>query len=171
MTWEYASPLSVVETITDIGGGNYRYEYSFTNLDISTIWDFNLYTTLNVQAVSSFSGYDRWTDLHFVSAEQYRDAFDPRVLDDDIIGAVATSYEYWAYGEEFGIQPNDIAKELTYLSTIYDPSPKYYAYITIETSEPDPYLLDRVSAVGQTIPEPATLLLICLGSLLIQGKK
>jgi hypothetical protein len=171
LTWEYDSPLNVVETITDIGGGNYRYEYSFTNVDTSTIWDFNLYTTFSVQPENTFDGYEKWESLHFVDVDQYGSTYDPRVLDDDIIGAVATSYEYWGWGEMFGIQPNNIAEGLTYLSHTYDPSPKYYSYVTIETSDPDPFSLDKVSAVGQTVPEPSSLVLLGLASLALRRRK
>ena len=170
LTWEYTSPLNVVETITDIGGGNYRYEYSFTNVDTSTIWDFHLYTTFNVQLENTFSGYEKW-EKWFITVAQYGDTYDPRVLDDDIIGGVSTAYEYWLWGETFGIQPNNIAEGFTYLSNIYDPSPKYYAYTTIETNGPGPYLQDKMSAVGTTVPEPCSCFLLLAGSMVLSRKR
>ena len=168
LTWEYSSPLSVVETITDIGGGNYRYEYSFKNIDTSTIWDFHLFTTFNVQLENTFSGYEKW-EKWFITVEQYG-TYDPRILDGDIIGGVSTAYEYWAFGEEFGIQPSNITEGLTYLSSIYEPSPKYYAYTTIETNGDIAYWQGVMSAVGQTVPEPCTLSLLALGALLVKRK-
>jgi len=167
LLWEYDSPLTIVETITDIGGGDYRYEYSFTNVDTSTIWDFHLYTTFNVQPENTFSGYEKWVEPQFVTVSRYRrynPLYDPQVLDAEIIGGVWTGYEYWGIaGEESGILPNDHAEGFSFTSNIYDLTPKYYSYITIETNGPEPYFQGMFSAVGTTVPEPASIAFLGLG--------
>lgn len=47
--WYYWSPLTVAENITDLGGGSYRYNYSFVNVDMSPIWNFGINTTFITQ--------------------------------------------------------------------------------------------------------------------------
>ena len=173
LVWEYDSPLTVVETITDIGGGDYRYEYSFTNVDTSTIWEFNLYTTFNVQPENTFSGYEKWESVRFHSIEQLVSQRDPQVLDAEILGTVWTGYEYWIpyFGEESGIQPDDYAGGFSFTSNVYDVSPKYYSYTTIGTNGPGPYFQGTFSAVGATVPEPCSLLLLSVGSMVLLRKR
>ena len=100
LTWEYDSPLTVMEEITDIGGGNYQYEYSFTNVDTSMIHHFIIYTEFIAQRQSYFDGLQRWVG-HFVTVggiypeyNSINPEYDPRILDEDITGGVWTGYEY-----------------------------------------------------------------------------
>ncbi len=172
LTWEYDSPLNVYEEITDIGGGNYRYEYSFENVDTSIIHSFIIYTEFIAQGQSDFDGFQHWVG-HFVTVggiypgyDSINPEYDPRILDEDITGGVWTGYEYWE-GEEYGIQVNDFVSGFSFTSTTYDPLPKYYSYTTIETSGPDPYESGIVSAVGTTIPEPGTVFLFGAGVLIL----
>lgn len=173
IVWEYDSPLTIVETITEIESGTYLYEYSFENTDTSTIWDFVLYTTFNVQPVDTWDGYDVWVNPQFTTVQQLSSAYDPHILDDEIIGGIWTGYEYWTpvFGEEEGIQPNDEAAGFSYVANIFNATPKYYCYTTIETNGPGPYLQGNVSAVGQTIPEPATLVLFGWGFCVVRKLK
>ncbi len=171
LTWEYWSPLTVLEEITDIGGGNYQYEYSFTNIDTSVIWDFVVYTEFTASPQTGFDNLQYWVSPQFVPVDSYYEEYDPRILDQDIAGGVGTSYEHWQYGEEYGIQINDTVAGFAFTSTIYDPLSKYYRYTTIETSGPTPYLKGVVSAVGMTVPEPFTFSIMCLGGLIVLKRK
>ncbi len=166
IVWEYDSPLTIVEAITEIESDTYLYEYSFENTDTSTIWDFAIYTDFAVSDETMFTGYPLWVGPSSIQVEDVSPAYDPRNLDSSIAFAIYSSYEYWipVYGEESGIQPNDEVEGFSYISTIYDPSPKYYSYTTFETNGPGPYHQGTFSAVGQTTPEPCSLLLFAMGA-------
>ena len=134
--WYYDSPLTVYETITDIGGGDYSYEYSFENVD-STIWEFGIYTTFSTTGEDTFTGYPLWEGpWNSVVSDTYPD-YDARNLDPEIAYMTSTAYEYWNFGEDDGILFNDIAAGFTFISSIYDTSPKYYMYDTIESRQAD----------------------------------
>ena len=171
LDWEYDSPLTVNETITDIGGGDYRYEYSFENVDNSTIWNFLLYTEFETQDQSTFDGYDVWTTPNAYEAGSLPYYYDPSILDSDISYGMGSSYEYWFYGEEFGIQVNQIVTGFSFTSSIFNNAPKYYVYCTVASGRPIWNGTGEVAAVGTTVPEPITISLFGLGALALFKRK
>jgi hypothetical protein len=167
LNWEYDSPLTVTETITDIGGGDYKYEYSFENVDTSTIWNFLLYTEFVAQGQSTFDSYDVWTAPSAIEADSLPDYYDPSILDSDILYGLGSAYEYWSpqYGEDYGIQINQIATGFSFTSSVYNNTPKYYIYCTVASGRPSWNGTGNVAAVGTTVPEPMTISLFGLGAL------
>ena len=164
--------IGIHETITDIGGGDYRYEYSFENVDSSTIWGFGIYTTFDISGENTFAGYPAWVGPSNYSVDAIPTEYDARNLDLDITYLTNTSYEYWFHGEDDGIQINDIATGFTFISSVYDTSPKYYMYETIEYGWTDTNGTGKVAAVGTTTtPEPVTLSLLGIGSLILLGRR
>ena len=149
LDWYYDSPLTVVETITDIGGGDYSYEYSFENVD-STIWSFGIYTTFATTSEDTFTGYPLWAGPWSMPVSDIDPESNARNLDPEIAYLTATGYEYWNFGEDDGILFNDIAAGFTFISSVYDTSPKYYMYDTIESRQADGGT-GKVAAVGTTV--------------------
>lgn len=172
LQWEYDSKIAVTETITETEPGSYLYEYSAINNDTSVIWDFVLYTYFDSQPTTTFQGKENWMSPQSCEYLSHKDYYDPSALHPNITGGLWTSYEYWfpLFGEQAGIQVGESATIMSYITNVYDSSPKYYCYTTIQTNGPGPYLQGTVSAVGQTIPEPATLAFLGIGGLLIRLK-
>jgi hypothetical protein len=171
--WDHWSPLTVGETITDIGGGNYKYEYSFVNTDISPIIAFAVYLTFEAQQTTIFSTHPDWNRvLCFAPMNVVAPTLDARNLDPAIIGLVYidngrqyVTHTEWPY--ETAIKPGEYASGFSFIASVYDSSPKYYCY------ELFPYptgLGGKVAAVGLTVPEPASLLLLGLGGLALLRK-
>jgi hypothetical protein len=55
LAWDHTSQVSVVEGISDIGSGYYRYSYQIANNEAAGIWHFGIYTTFPILAVSPFA--------------------------------------------------------------------------------------------------------------------
>ena len=164
ISWMYPSPLTVVETISDIAGGEYLYEYSFTNVDTSPIWDFGVYTTFPAQPASEFDGHD-WI-LRYGEMDDVLEELDARNLDSNLFALTFASYEGGAQGDPSdSLQVDEPSGGFAFTSTIHDASPKYYFYCTIASG---PYWdngTGEVAAVGTTIPEPSGVLLLALGAI------
>ncbi len=166
----YASPVTVIETITDIGGGSYEYEYSFTNVDTSPIWDFVVYTTFTPtdSSVSSFAEYPDWlSDIKAIT--DILPEYDARNLDPDISHLVGTFPQSWENFDS-GIQPGQTVSGFSFTSNHYDLSPKYYGYETFASGWAHENG-GMVAAAGQTVPEPSTLLLIGMGGLMLRKRR
>ncbi len=124
--WNYWSRLKVFETILDIGNGNYKYEYSFTNEDDSLIWGFAVYTNFFTQAETTFISHSEWrygTNLIINTAPEY----DARNLDSSITMFTGTSC-ILAPGHE--VQNGEFVQGFSFTAPIYNPAPKYYFYET-----------------------------------------
>jgi hypothetical protein len=64
---------------------------------------------------------------------------------------------------ETAIQPGQAVSGFSFTSSVYDASPKYYFYSTPDSGYPG--YTNRFAAVGTTVPEPATLMLLGFGGL------
>lgn len=163
--WYYWSPLTVVENITDIGGGSYRYEYSFVNVDTSPIWEFVVNTTFVARPGNKFTGHLSWGGPVWYLVTKVYPEYDTRNLDPDIIGLIGTYTKPWWPDPVTAVQINEAASGFSFTASIYDPSPKYYFYETIASGWTQTNGTGKVAAVGLTIPEPGTVLLVGLGGL------
>ncbi len=165
--WNYWSRLKVFETILDIGNGNYKYEYSFTNEDDSLIWGFAVYTNFFTQAETTFISHSEWrygTNLIINTAPEY----DARNLDSSITMFTGTSC-ILAPGHE--VQNGEFVQGFSFTAPIYNPAPKYYFYETTASGYTQTNGTGRVAAVGTTIPEPAMILFLAFGGLLLRTHK
>lgn len=165
--WEYPSPLTVVETITNISPGEYQYEYSFTNVDTSVIWYFGVFTEFTTVPENTFTGHN-WLGPYFYSIDSVIPEHDARNLNPDIYGLTLTDYE--PHFPSRGIQINEFAYGFSFTSFEYDPLPKLYFYHTIDSGVPWDNKDGKVAAVGTTIPEPCNLLLFTLGGIWLRRR-
>ena len=149
----YDSPLTVIETITDIGGGSYRYEYSFVNTDASPIWHLSVDTTFVTEGVTKFTEHDNvlWGEGTSPIAGVFPQ-FDSRNLNPNI---THTTYTYTStfVDADRAIQIVEVVSGFSFTATTYDPSPKLYVYETIASGYARTNGTGQVAAVGLTVSE------------------
>ena len=169
--WYYWSPLTVVENITDLGGA-YRYDYSFVNVDTSPICEFAVNTTFFAQPENKFTGHLSWASPVWCLVTGVYPEYDTRNLDSAIVGFIGTYTEPWENPDPVtAIQVNEAASGFSFTASVYDTSPKYYFYETIASGYTQTNGTGKVAAVGLTIPEPGTVLLVGLGGLAVLKKR
>lgn len=165
IVWDHWSPLSVTETITDYGD-YYLYEYSLVNVDTSPIWDFGVYTDFATGDDTSFTKLG-WTTVDTL-IYGIEPEYDARNLNANILMVTGTTC-FNAPGNE--IQVGETASGFSFTTSTFDPLPKYYFYETIASGYTQTNGTGKVAAVGLTVPEPGTVLLLGLGSLALLRKR
>jgi hypothetical protein len=170
INWNYSSPLNVIETITNLGGGSYQYEYSFINVDTSPIWNIGIYTTFGGTAnVTNFTGYPTWGSATDAITDVLPE-YDARNLDPSILEVPHTWTMPWE-DPVTSIQVGASVSGFSFTAPTYDASPKYYSYETLASGYTQTNGTGNVAAVGQTIPEPTTIALLGLGALSLIRRK
>ena len=169
--WYYDSPLTVYETITDIGGGDYRYEYSFENVDDALIHSFGVYTEFVTDGENTFTGHPTWIAPISALVTDFYPEYDARNLNPDILYMNASGYEWYGINPSYAIAVDEEAYGFSYISSVFDSTPKYYQYETIASGNAHTNGTGKVAAVGTTIPEPTTILLFGMGGLVLRCRK
>jgi len=164
VSWSYLSPLTVVEEISDLGGGSYRYSFSLVNVDTSPIWHLGIYTSFVTQGGTGgtdFSGH-AWGGPDWVSHASAYPEYVGTNLDATLVGFTNT----WTTSfvdSTTAIQVGEATSDYSFVASVYDPSPKYYYYETIASGYARTNSTGMVAAVGQTVPVPGAVLLGMLG--------
>jgi len=170
--WNYASPLTVTEKITDAGGIGWRYTYSLTNTDTSPIWRFGVFTRNYIITPEKAFTNKNWLIPGFVENKDIYQAYDARNLDGSISGMIFSDYEGGLHGSpSLAIQINETATGFSYISADYDPNPKYYFYETIASGYTRTNGTGNVAAVGMTVPEPGMIILLVSGFLILRKRQ
>jgi hypothetical protein len=170
--WNYDSPLTVYETVTDLGMGYNKYEYSFTNTDTSPIWRFGVFTTFPTTGQSTFSGYGAWLGPYSISVNDTYPEYNGKNLDSEIIGFTVSDYEVGRVGIAGpAIQVGETAYGFSFIGE-YDfrSTNRYYFYETIESGYTQTNGTGNVAAVGMTVPEPCTILLLTCGCVILRKR-
>jgi hypothetical protein len=156
--------LSVVQTITSLGGGQWQYAFDVATSDPSPVWEFSVYTsfaTTNGTAVTfphvAANGIGVGTTV-----------YDPSAINPSL--TTITDMWYTPFGGPNGL-PNGGTAKLTFDASVYDPSAKLFAYETVASgyalSGTGPLgSLGEVEGIGFTnsaVPEPTTLSLLGIG--------
>ena len=162
--YQYEAQLDVSESIHDLLDGTYRYDYSFTNTDVSPILTFIIYTTFGMTDVTSAS--ENWFEMNF-NIPGVHPAYDARNLD-PAISAMASMFKTTL---GLPIAPGGSMTNFSFIAGVYDPSPKLFVYET-DTSGPAD-ITGEVAAAGHTtlIPEPASITMLALGALALTKRK
>ncbi|MFX0108364.1 MAG: hypothetical protein ACFE7R_08780 [Candidatus Hodarchaeota archaeon] len=148
--YDHWSIVTIVETITDLGGGTWKYSYKFTNTETDYIWTFAVYTTFDISTPTTFAEKSEWA-IDILDIDKVIPIYDARNLDSAITWLIGT----WPYDwTELGTTEDPISISLSvsgfsFLATVYDPSPKYYVY---ELHGNWGGNTGKVSAVGLTVP-------------------
>jgi hypothetical protein len=151
--YDHWSVLTVIETITDLGGGKWRYSYEFTNTETKPIWHFGVWTNFDAgyatqTTFDQMAPFGTWrADGHHIT--EVRAEYDARNLNPNIIWVSHTWDNPWPSS------PNPIpvgahVSGFSFTANVLDTSPKYYYYETWGSYLPD----GRVTAVGLTSVAP-----------------
>jgi hypothetical protein len=167
ISWDHWSSINIHEEITSLGNGEYNYKYSFVNTDASPIWHFLMYTDYSFWNHTVFSQRADW-DLSG-SPVGGGGSFDARNLDPDIRYMIYV-YTYPFMDQAKSIQTGEYVSGFSFNASVYDPSPKYFAYETLASGHATSNGTGKVAAVGLT-PEPCTLLLLGLGAAILRKRK
>jgi len=151
VSYDHWSVVMVIETITDLGGGTWKYSYEFTNTEASSIWIVGVWTTFQTNApFTTFTQMDpfgTWIayshDINVAFVE-----YDARNLDPNILWLSAT------HDTPFPASPNPIpsgahVSGFSFTANVLNTSPKYYWY---ELWGSWAHQLGYVTAVGLTVP-------------------
>jgi len=148
----FALPVTKIQyQAADLGSGRWQYTYSVTNISLTpvieefTIWfDFGQYDNLSIETPDPPSG--GWDEV-VIQPE-------PVLSDDGYYDALSLDY-----GIGIGEMVSGFTVSFDWLSA-GEPGSQLYEIIDPDTFE----TLDS----GHTIPEPATLILLCLGGLILK---
>ena len=126
--YDHWSVLDVQETITDLGGGQWKYSYQFTNTESDPIWIFFVWTTFLAGNPIPFNKND-WGATSDPIDDVYP-VYDARNLDPAIIFISGTWGPDWAPDgcSSNSIMVGETATGFSFVADVYDPSPKYYGY-------------------------------------------
>jgi len=150
-----ALPMTKIQyEATDLGSGRWQYSYEVTNLSLTpaieefTIWfDYGLYGNLSIETPNPPAS--DWDEL-VIEAE-------PVLADDGYYDALALGL-----GIGIGNSVSGFAVSFDWLG-VGEPGSQLYEII-------DPATFDTLDS-GYTIPEPATLLLLTLGGIILRRKR
>jgi len=160
VSYDHWSLLTVVETITDLGAGTWRYSYEFTNTETSAMWHFGIWTRFVTTSATPFSLPD-W-DAHLYDIWGVYSAYDARNLDPLIIWLSATEGHPWVTPSN--PLPVGAIAEFSFEANVFDSSPKYYYYEFVGTYAGPPDL--PVTAVGLTGPVTPVIPEVPLGTVM-----
>jgi hypothetical protein len=164
-TYDYDALAVMVETITDMGGGKWKYYYTLTNNDSKSIWYCNVWfdqISASVSALTTWVGHEStWSSNSGSNPTNYR-----------LPGPSEQPFDIYTWGPSWPSGPDQIPVGATRegfsaVLAFYDPSPKQFGYMV----NGHYWSKDHLDAVGWTIPEPATICLLGLGALSLIHRK
>ena len=161
-TYDYASPLTMNMSTTDLGGGTWHYDLSFLNTDTSNIWHFMVWTSASTfNVIGNLSNYDNGHAVPGGVASQYNAT--------NIDPGISWMAHMWEnpFGGSNGIQIGNIGTFS--FDTSYYTSSLLYGYETGASGWAQSNETGNLAAVGVAttahVPEPSTLLLLGSGLL------
>jgi hypothetical protein len=175
IVWNYDSPLTVTENVTETAAGDFEYDYSFVNEDIAPITAFGIYTTFSAYPQTTFTGLDpTWNVPDSWPVHLVNPVADGRNLDPDIIRVFYTEncldlVQCTVCPAETAIQPGQAVAGFSFTASVHNTSPKYYFYSTTDSGYPS--YTRRYAAVGTTVPEPATLTFLALAAIPLMRRR
>jgi len=129
VSYDHWSVLNVVETITPLGGGNWKYSYEFTNTEAASIWHFGVWTTFDagLATQTTFAGMPASWDADGHPITGIESGYDARNLDPNIIWVSHTWDNPWPHSPA-PIQVGAHVLGFSYTANVLDATPKYYFY-------------------------------------------
>jgi len=151
----FALPITKIQyQVTDIGSGRWQYSYNVTNISLTpaikefTIWfDYGLYGNLSIETPNPPAS--DWDEV-VIQPE-------PVLADDGYYDALVLGV-----GIGIGEMVSGFAVSFDWLG-VGDPGSQLYEII-------DPATFDTLDS-GYTIPEPATIILLSFGGIILRRKR
>ena len=151
----FGASTQIIYKTSELGAGRWQYTYDITNISLTetieefTIWfDFGLYDNLAIETPDP--PISNWSEIVLQPEPVLQDdgAYDAKALNLGIgIGQIVTGFSV----------------RFDWLGNAVMPGPQFYEII-------DPVTYQTIDS-GYTIPEPATLLLLALGGLVLRRKR
>jgi len=151
----FGEATQIIYQTSELGTGRWQYTYDVKNISLTetieefTIWfDFGLYDNLAIETPNPPAS--NWSEIVLQPEPVLQDdgAYDAKALNLGIgIGQIVTGFSV----------------RFDWLGNAVMPGPQFYEII-------DPVTYQTIDS-GYTIPEPATLLLLALGGLVLRRKR
>lgn len=145
--YDHHSPLQVTETITALGGSQWRYSYAFVNLEPFDIWHFILWTSFQTSSVTIFDGFPgTWTANSHDITTVYS-GYDARNLDSSLSWVSQAWDSSWPDNP-----PNPIGKGMpvsgfSFVGNVLDRGPKWFGYERVGVWAPEDGCLTAVGLI------------------------
>ena len=167
-TWyrDHPAPFDVIETISDLGGGHWQYDYTFTNSDPDAIWNFQIYTDWTTSSPTAPKSGTIAADF---SVDGIVAPYDPRNIEPSTLWVshfYATDWSSAPYGASaYAIQSGETMTGFGF--TARHIRPIRQAVRPTTRAQNYAYYSKEVSAYGYTAPtpEPVTLVLLACSGL------
>jgi hypothetical protein len=159
LIFDHASTIVLHESIVQVGLGQYRYSFGFTNSENVSISELRIYTRYQASSASPFSKQG-WVAVCTPLSNVFP-AFDASNIDPTLAYLVGTYGPGTNFNSTNPLAVGDSVSGFSFTASVYDATPLLYAYCAQGNYPPN---TGHSTAAGYTVvPEPCSLLILLSG--------